>query len=850
MSALNEKTLEKILGEVEKPGRYAGGEWNEVKKDFEGVEARIALIFPDVYEIGMSYLGQKILYAVLNRHPAWLAERAFAPWPDFELSLRQRGLPLFSLESRRPLREFDILGFSLLYELNYSNILTVLDLAGIPFFSRDRKETEPLVIAGGPAAFNPEPVSELFDAFLIGDGEEAFPEMVRVFLSLKKKKSRREEILAAWAQLQGVYVPNFYAPYEPAGSSLLARRPTAGYPLVIRKRTISNLNRALLPEKIVVPNVQTVFDRVAVEIARGCPQKCRFCQATSLYHPFRCRSPREVVWRGCRSLAATGYEDVSLSALSAGDYPWLDETVEALMGELESAKISLSVSSLRPKGLSTTLAESIAQVRKTGFTLAPEAGTARLRQVINKSLSDEDILRAAENAFQNGWRLLKLYFMIGLPTERESDLQGIVDLVEEVVHRGKRILHSPPQLNITLSSFIPKPHTPFQWVAMETPERLREKQDFLRRRLARFRSVRLKEQPVMNSVLEAIFSRGDCRLGNVIIDAWRRGARFDGWKDLFDFSRWEVAFETRGLDYHLYLGGLNPGAPLPWSHIDSGMKNAHLLGEWEKALREEKTLSCFETDCRRCQGCALPLPKLKSGIAAGTFKKFSWPSFGRPAESIRRYVVFYSKTGPARFLSHLDTIRQLQRALRRAGVHPAFSSGFHPKMLITYAPALPLGMEGREECFEFRARLDLEAKAFVRRMNRYMSRGIRILRMSQLEAAALPLQQRIKQSVYSLNLSEREVMEAVDRRKEEMGLAHLDSLEFINRELSSLAMSGQSPLLGFSLHKGKKKLCLRVDSAAGRGWRSQDIVQKVLGVSRPVLAMTREKFIWSEKPAR
>ncbi|MGB7295105.1 MAG: radical SAM protein, partial [Candidatus Aminicenantales bacterium] len=381
--------LNDVLEQVEKPGRYIGGEWNAVRKDPAAVEARIALVFPDVYEIGMSYLGQKILYDILNAHPALLAERVFAPWPDFEKALRSRRLPLFSLENKLPLRQFDILGFSLLYELNYSNILTVLDLGGIPILAEERGEDEPLILAGGPAAFNPEPVSDIFDAFLLGDGEDAFVEIAEGVITARQAGAGREEILRGLAGISGVYVPSLYESYAPSGLALLARRPKSGAPVRIRKRVKALLGKSSFPEAIVVPDVQAVHDRVAVEVARGCPQRCRFCQATGLYFPHRVMEPALVRKGVRRSLATTGFEDVSLSALSISDYPFLEETVAALMDDLAGQKISLSLSSLRPKGLSPGVIENILRVRKTGFTLVPEAGTDRLRRVINKELDNQ-----------------------------------------------------------------------------------------------------------------------------------------------------------------------------------------------------------------------------------------------------------------------------------------------------------------------------------------------------------------------------------------------------------------------------------------------------------------------------
>lgn len=840
------KEFEDILMELEKPGRYIGGEWNEIKKDPSRVKAKIALVFPDVYEIGMSYLGQKILYAVLNDHPSLLAERVFAPWPDLEQKLRERGLPLFSLENKIPLREFNILGFSLLYELNYSNILTILDLGRIPFYSKERRQGDPLVIAGGPAAFNPEPLSDIFDAFLIGDGEEAFPEIAERVIGLRKRKAKKDEILGELAGVQGVYVPSLYSAYEPTGSSLLARRPGHDVPARILKRILPSLSRVRFPENIVVPDIRTVFDRVAVEVARGCPHRCRFCQATSIYFPFRALSPASVLAKSCRSLRSTGYENVSLSALSIVDLPFLEKTVETLMEELTPSKISLSLSSLRPKGLSPSLAENILRVRKTGFTLVPEAGTDRLRRVINKNLSDQDILTAAENAFRRGWQLLKLYFMIGLPTEKESDLEGIVGLVEEIIHLGRKILKSAPQLNLSLSSFIPKPHTPFQWLAMEEEESLREKQRFVRSRLRRLRSVKLKEHPLENSLLEAVFSRGDKRLGTVLVEAWKRGARFDGWKDWFEFSRWQAAFASEGIDYRVYLGSLEEKAILPWSHIDSGIKEPSLLREWKKALREEPTASCLDADCDQCLGCVFPGQPKKGSFRAFPPRSFRWPSFGSKAGKTTRYEVVYSKTGRARFLSHLDITTHLQRALRRAGVETDFSRGFHPKMLVSYAPALPLGMEGKAECFEFKSSFDFDEKALVDHINKYTGSGIRIVRIRKLPEKELPLNSRIRQMVYCLDLDTREVKEALATKQKEKGCIHREELEFLEAELAAFVGSQPATEMEFLVDRKKKKLFLCLPSLAQGGLRAQDIVSAVLGLAHPVYALTREKFIFAE----
>jgi len=840
-------SLEAVLEKVEKPGRYIGGEWNAVRKDPAGIETRIALIFPDVYEIGMSYLGQKILYDILNRHPSLAAERVFAPWPDMEEGLRAEGLTLSSLESQVPLGSFDILGFSLLYELNYSNILTVLDLGGIPLFSAQRGEGSPLILAGGPAAFNPEPVSDIFDAFLIGDGEDAFVEIAERYTALRKSGTPREQILEGLSGIPGVYVPGLYESYVPSGSSLIARRALPGAPDRIKKRVKSRLGSPFYPEAIVVPDIQAVFDRVTIEVARGCPQRCRFCQATGIYFPFRVMPPGLVRSKVRRSLAATGLEDVSLSALSISDYPYLEGTVTALMDELAGKKVSLSLSSLRPKGLSASVAENILKVRKTGFTLVPEAGTDRLRRVINKELDNQDILDAAATAFGRGWRLLKLYFMVGLPTEKEEDLEGIVRLVEEILQLGRSVMKSPPRINLSLSSFIPKPHTPFQWLSMEEERTLREKQRFVRSRLSRFRSVAIKAHPTESSVLEAVFSRGDRKLGPALLQAWRRGARFDSWKDRFDSSLWEESFRDEKIDPRTYLGPLGKDVVLPWDHIETGIRKEFLLSESAKAIGEERTASCLESDCAVCRGCDLRLRSPKARPRAVRPAAVKLASFGKRTEQALRYEAFYEKSGLARFLSHRDLTSHLQRSLRRAGVEVAHSSGFHPKMLVSYAPALPLGMEAKQECFEFKSCYRYDVGALLRRLQRSSRSGIRFLRLRRVGDSEVSLNERIKAAVYSLDLRDEEVVATLKARKHSLKARTVSDVDFIQTEMSRFLEQNPGSRAAFKVDESRMKLYLELPALSHRGLRPQDIIGAVIGLENASVRLTRERLVfWPE----
>ncbi len=840
------KNLEEILKDVEKPGRYLGGEWNQIKKDPSSVQTKVALVFPDLYEVGMSYLGQKILYSLLNDNPKILAERVFTPWIDFEQKLRSEKIPLYSLENKIPLAEFDILGFSLLYELNYSNILTILDLARIPVFSSDRSLNHPLVMAGGPAVFNPEPVADVFDLFLIGDGEEAFLEILEKFGLLRKDSKDKSDLLKEMAKTSGVYVPSLYNAYLPDGSHLLAVKPEQDAPLNILKRVLYPFHEAHFPEKIVVPDIKVIFDRVSVEVARGCSQRCRFCQASSVYFPPRVKSPSYVLDTILNSLKLTGYDDTSLASLSISDYPYLGPIVDALMEKLAEKKISLSLPSLRPKGLSSNIVESIIKVRKTGFTLVPEAGTDRLRRVINKKMEDDDIWEASQNAFSQGWRLLKMYFMIGLPTEKDEDLEGIVSLIQEVVRIGQKILKSAPQINLSVSSFIPKPHTPFQWIKMEDESNLREKYRFLKSKLKRYPSVKLKGHPLKNAILEAVFSRGDRKLNRVLHQSWRGGARFDSWNDLFHFQAWEKGFEQEHLDYHLYLSSINTDTPLPWDHIDTGVKKSFMLEELNKALKEEYTPSCLDDSCGTCQGCVFPHLLERTFTEEVKIEPSQEIPLGKELEEVVRYRVFYSKRQSTRFISHIDLSNIIQRAFRRAGIRVVHTKGFHPKMSISYLPALPLGMEGRAECFEFKSRFLFKEDEFISLMNSCLPSGIRILGLERREGIKSTLNKEIETLVYSVDLKSREMMSAM-RDQTERILSDSDYYSRIEKLVKeSLTKTHDESILEMAIDRKEGKLFLHLKHSLQKSIRPQEIVENIFGLKNPTFIMAREKIVFKK----
>lgn len=818
--------LEPILRTVQKPGRYTGGEWNSIRKDPARVEVMVALAFPDLYEVGMSYLGQKILYHILNSRPDVLTERVFAPWPDFERALRANNLPLCSLENRIPLDEFDLLGFSLLYELNYSNLLTMLDLGGIPLRSCERTGEHPLIAAGGPAAFNPEPLAEICDFFLIGDGEEAFPEIIETWQSVKSRNPTRRAVLEELSRLPGVYVPS------------------GGPDAIIDKRVCRPFAQAPFPEDIIVPNIQIIHDRAIVEVERGCPQNCRFCQARTIYFPARPKDPAFVMDRMRNSVDSTGYENASLAALSVGDYPYLEHILEPLMEELGRTRTALSLPSLRPGGLTPEVVAQILRVRKTGFTLVPEAGTDRLRRVINKHLTHGDIIQAAERAFRHGWQRLKLYFMVGLPTETEEDIDGIAELILEVLRLGNSLLGRPPHINLSVASFIPKPHTPFQWLPMADEEELREKYRRLKSLLRRHRSVRFKEHGIKSSLLEAVFSRGDRRLNQVLIQTWRAGARFDSWNEHFRWDLWQEIFRGEDIDYRSYLGALDRDDPLPWDHIRTGVHKSHLLSELDRALEAQPTQPCQPRQCRECGGCEFGYHE--EALGDPNWKRTPRPErpsgWERSDEEIR-YRVTYEKAGLARFISHNDLVNCLQRGFRRARIPVVFSQGFHPKMRMSFAPALALGMRGLREMLDFRSFFEMGSQEFCTRVNGRLPEGIRILDLERLGEDAEQLS-RVTGLEYSVDLADDEIQEEVKRMRRDIpkyaGLSIHEIVEGRIREYFTNGVQHDGDRVSCDLRNGKLLITIRTDST--RSVRAQDVLAGLFGCPHPAFLLTRERL--------
>ncbi len=597
----------KILPFVETPGQYIGGEWNSIKKEDNSIDVTVALAFPDTYAIGMSHLGMQILYGLLNERKDTACERVFAPWYDMETALRKHNIPLYSLETFRPLGEFDIIGFSLQYEMSYTNVLNMLDLAKIPLRREERTEKDPLVIAGGPLALTPEPISDFIDIFFVGDGEEKLPQFIECFKALKHSGnlSREEKILSLVKEMNNLYAPSLYeVSYDSEGVINKIEPKLPGVPPVVRGASISNLGKAYFPESPIVPYVQTIFDRISIEVMRGCTQGCRFCQAGMTKRPNRIRSVDNILNMSGDCYRNTGHDEISLGALSISDYPHLKDLMTR-MGEVFNPKnVNISFPSLRVSGELTHLPSYLNTVRKSGLTFAPEAATTRLRKVINKNISNEDLFAGVKEAYKEGWNLVKLYFMVGLPTETDEDVEEIANLAYRVSSLRREVKGSVGNVNITVSPFVPKAHTPFQWEPMVSLERLKDIRRIIMSKI-RHRRIRIKFNKPERSILEGVFARGDRRLGKVILQAWQDGCRFDAWDDFFGYDKWVSAFEKTGLNENPYLyRERGEDEILPWDHVSSGIIKEFLQSERKKSFKQEYTPDCFRDGCPDCGACA------------------------------------------------------------------------------------------------------------------------------------------------------------------------------------------------------------------------------------------------------
>lgn len=726
--------IDALLPQVRQPSRYGGNELHVVKKDWNAVSLRMVLAFPDIYEIGMSHQGLQILYHIVNAREDLLAERVYTPDRDLEELLRARKLPLFSLESQQPVSDFDILGITLPYELCYTNILTMLDLAGIPFYSKDRTDTHPLVIGGGPCAFHPEPVADFFDAILLGDGEEAVLEIADTVRLAKEKKEARQTVLERLSMIEGVYVPSLFEPRYDAGGNFSGMQVLSGKGLV-RRRILADLEGATIEQPPLVPLTRIVHDRLGLEIARGCTRGCRFCQAGMIYRPVRERTPDTVFAMAEKGIAEGGFEELALLSLSTGDYSCLSELLVRLMNRFAKEHVSVSLPSLRVGTLTPAIMEQIKRVRKTGFTLAPEAGSDRLRRVINKGITEEDLMATAEAAYGLGWKLIKLYFMFGLPTETEEDVAAIPALAQKVLKAGRG---GNCRVNVSAATFVPKPHTVFEREPQLSIAEGYARMDAIKKRLYG-KNCTLKRHDPRMSFLEGVFSRGDRRLGRLLEEAWQRGARLDAWSEHFDLSRWQDAAEACGLELESYLRRREADEPLPWQHLGVGVRDDFFAEEYDKALREEYTPDCRVHGCQQCGVCDLKTLKpvvhrckseeTGSEVAGNEAVQSDVSSAKQVVRQHFVYKLIYSRLGNARLLSHLELIQVFFRAFSRAKLPLNFSQGFNPTPKVSFSPALPLGTESLAEF----VLIDLweplsDLGVFVAAMNKQLPEGLSVSR--------------------------------------------------------------------------------------------------------------------------
>ncbi|MEW6096129.1 MAG: TIGR03960 family B12-binding radical SAM protein [bacterium] len=797
---MNKIDITYLLTHVSKPTRYLGNEINSIHKDLSHVSLKIALAFPDVYEVGMSHLGLRILYQILNDLKDVSAERVYAPWFDAEEVMRKHAIPLFSLESRVSIKEFDIVGFSLQYELSYTNILNMLDLAQIPLLSSSRDNQFPLVIAGGPLSFNPEPLADFIDLFCIGDGEELIIELIEAYKQNRYKS--KSDILVSLSQIKGVYVPSLYhVDYHNDGRIKEFRSTIPQAPEKIQKRIINDFDNAPFPTSQIIPFMNIVHDRASLEIQRGCTQGCRFCHAGMVYRPTREKSLSCLLKQANEIISKTGYEELSLGSLSTTDYSYILNLLSCLQAQFGDC-VSLSLPSLRANSLLPEISSILAKTKPTGITLVPEVGTEKMQKVINKKVAINELADSIANVFHSGWNSVKLYFMIGLPLENYDDLDGIID----IIYKLRKLCKGRHNLKISLSSFVPKTHTPFQWTAQLPKEELIARQYYILDKLPK-KGIEISWHDTNLSFLEAVFAKGDRRLAKVLLKAFELGCKFDGWNEYFDFDKWKQAFEITKIDPTFYANKPKELEEiLPWDHIDSGITKDFLWQEYQKALNLQQTHDCKQT--KKCNQCGLE-KECSAQTPVTQLPSYQLPitSYQLPITKIRVRIKF-TKEGDIKYISHLDILRLLMRAIRRANIPIAMSQGYTPHPKLSFSHPLAVGISSQAEYADLDLYRPVKLEELISRFNQVLPQGIKILQADFVATKPKSLTSLINRLLYKIELKGEEVLNIDDLlAKEEIWIVRevKGRMEKVNIRnfIDQITLNKQELLVCFKVDNGR-----------------------------------------------